>query len=805
MFRKIQPLYFTLILLSGFMSLTIKAQHAVRGEVILQDGSPVEFASIVLYNLQDTSRFIGTVTSADGKFEFLSVPFKSAFVRVSMIGYTTSQSPNFVLPHSEMVTVIMQPSMQDIQEFSIVDFKPKLEIEAGKTTLNLENSTIGAGVNALELIRRIPGVFVDSEGNISIKGKSGVNVYIDDKPTYMNGRELKNLLTSINASNIEKIEVLTQPGVAFDAEGNAGILNIRLKKKMNLGFNATLEGLFGQGFYPKAGTTFTFNYGKGKWHLFGTYAYNFNKGRMETSMARTIGNAAYERVYIGVSRDHSHMAKLGFDYDINSKITIGAFVNANLTHNDWKGGGTAVFSNPVAQITDSLNTTSDYTPWHSYNFQFNLNTRWKIDSAGQKLSAQIDGGTYLEYTYGNVWFNYFNTWGDTIRPSQHRWFSQTPAIYLISGKADYVHPKLLGFHFEAGIKTSFVTNDAPVEYRTRDSLLNEVIIAGQTNHFLYQENINAIYFSFKRNFKKWGFNFGLRGEHSNITGTQLLSGQKNKQHYFNIFPTAGININPHSKHSISLLYTRRIDRPSYDELNPFIYVLDNFSTYQGNPNLLPAFSDNLEFNYTLFEALTLTSSYSYISNSASEVFIEDPNQPNKLIFTSGNIKSVQNFSSGLTFAMPVGKWLFMMVGGMGVYNYFNDTILNISSNGWFGMFNGYFEFYLPLNFSIELSGYALTGMPAGQQMTRPMGEVNLGASKTFFNDQLTLKCSLSDVFFTTPFRADGNAPSGETFYSTFMWDSRVFRFSLSYKIGKGNKQYENKTDAIFERVGGGRK
>ncbi|MBW7935963.1 MAG: TonB-dependent receptor, partial [Flavobacteriales bacterium] len=150
-------------------------------------------------------------------------------------------------------------------------------------------------------------------------------------------------------------------------------------------------------------------------------------------------------------------------------------------------------------------------------------------------------------------------------------------------------------------------------------------------------------------------------------------GDKSRQQYFSLFPTVGISVNPHPKHALSLLYARRIDRPSYDQLNPFIYVLDNFSTYQGNPNLLPAFSDNLEFNYTLYEALTITSSYSHITNAATEIFIEDPNRPDKLIFTPGNIKSAQNFSTGLTFAMPIGKWLFMMIGGTGVYNYFNDS------------------------------------------------------------------------------------------------------------------------------------
>lgn len=783
---------------------SIHAQHDITGKVITPDGAVVEFANVFLVNKADTTQFVGTVADINGQFEFSGIRYQQVYLKASLIGYASVQTEVFSLPHKEPVQLILTPKATDIEEINIVAYKPKVEIEAGKTTLNVDNSTISTGLNALELIRRIPGVFVDNDGNISIKGKSGVNIYIDDKPTYMSGRELKNLLNSLQASNIDKIEVMNQPGAAYDAQGNAGILNIKLKKKVNLGFNGTLDAFYGQGIYPKAGGSFTFNYGKGKWNLFGSYSYNYRKGLMETSMARTIGNAMYERLYSGISQDHSHMVKFGFDYEINKKWSMGAYVNVTGTHNDWKGGGRAVFSDTTSGVIDSVNSTEDYTPWSSYNIQLNLNTQWKIDTNGQKIILNVDGGTFRENTRGDYRFFYLLGNGDTARTVPDVWYTQNPQLYLVSGKLDYVHPKLLGFQVEAGLKSSYVSNDGPVEYRTRDSLNNEIIIPGQTNHFLYLENINAIYLSIKRNFKKWNFQLGLRGEHSNITGKQLITSQTNKQSYFSLFPTAGISFHPNENHNVSFLYTRRIDRPSYSELNPFVYVLDNFSSYQGNPNLKPEFSENFELNYTLFQALSVNATYSLITNASSEIFFVDSLNPQRLIFSSGNIGRVHNFSAGATLSMPVGNWLFLMVSGNAIYNNFKDTVLNIANEGWYGMFSGYFEFYLPKKFTIELNGYVLTSMPDGQQMSKPMGEVSAGVSKSLLKDQMKIKFNVSDIFRTTQWRALGISPNGDSFYSTYWWDSRVFTFSISYRLGNGNREFNPKKDSIFDRVGGGR-
>ncbi|MCX7743845.1 MAG: TonB-dependent receptor [Flavobacteriales bacterium] len=787
-----------------FLQSNLFAQYAITGKVTTWDGAVAEFANVLVVNIADTSQFVGTVADINGKFEFSGIRFQQVYIKASLIGYASARSEAILLPHHEFVNLILIPVATDIEEISIVAFKPKIEIEAGKTTLNVDNSTISTGLNAMELIRRIPGVFVDNDGNISIKGKSGVNIYIDDKPTYMSGRELKNLLNSLQASNIEKIEVMNQPGAAYDAQGNAGILNIKLKKKMNLGFNGTLDAFYGQGIYPKAGGSFTFNYGKGKWNFNGSYAYNYRKGLMETSMERAIGNASYARRYTGVSQDHSHMAKLGFDYDINKKRSIGSYGNFTGTHNDWKGGGRAIFSDALNTVVDSVNITEDYTPWSSYNIQLNINSQWKIDTNGQKLMLNVDGGTFRENTRGDYRFFYLLGNGDTARTVPNVWYTQTPQLYLVSGKLDYIHPNLLGFQVEAGLKSSYVSNDGPVEFKTRDSLNNEVVITNQTNHFLYLENINAIYISIKRNFKKWNFHAGLRGEHSNITGKQIITSQLNKQQYFSLFPTAGISYIPNENHNLSLLYSRRIDRPSYGELNPFVYVLDNFSSYQGNPNLKPEFSENFELNYTLFQALSFNTTYSLITDASSEIFFVDSLNPERLIFSSGNIGRVHNFSSGVTLSMSVGNWLFMMVSGNAIYNNFKDTLLNIANEGWYGMFSGYIEFYLPMKFTMELNGYVMTSMPDGQQLSKPMGEVSAGISKSLLKDQMKIKFNVSDIFRTTQWRAFGISPSGESFYSTYWWDSRVFTFSISYKLGAGNREFTTKKDSLFDRVGGGR-
>jgi hypothetical protein len=326
-----------------------------------------------------------------------------------------------------------------------------------------------------------------------------------------------------------------------------------------------------------------------------------------------------------------------------------------------------------------------------------------------------------------------------------------------------------------------------------------------SNHFLYEENINAIYLSLKYNLKKWSFSAGLRGEHTNTTGRQLTTGQTNRQNYFSFFPSAGIAWNPSDNHSINLIYSRRIDRPEYSELNPFIYTLDNYSSYQGNPSLLPQFSNNLELSYTMFQVFTLTTSYTQINNNITDIFRVDSLNPQRLIYTNTNLGETHNFSAGGTLMMPIGKWCYFIVNGSAIYNSVVDQTLQINRQGWFGMFSGYFEFSLPAKFTIELNGYAMTQQPAGQQLVLPMGEIGLGVSKKLFKEQLILKLGVSDMFRTSQYRTTTTIETGETFNSSFWWDSRRLTFSASFKFGRAIKEAKQKDkEDLFDRVGGGR-
>lgn len=784
----------------------IYSQHTHQGIVTDVDGKPLEFVAVLLTNIADSNQFVGTATDASGKFEFNNVKYPSFFVKATVVGYQDASSMVIMSDNKDTIKIIMTQNTSTLNEYTVETKVNKIEFEPGKVIMNVENSTLTAGNNALDLLRRMPGVFVDNDGNISVRGKSGVNVYIDGRPTYLSGSQLKNFLKTLMATNISKIEVITQPGANYDAEGNAGIINITLIKKIALGFNGNLEGWYIQGIYPKGGGAFSFNYGKGKWNIFGSYSFTHWHGIIQPYSDRIIDSTRYQQHYVGQPIENSHNVKFNMDYDISKKVVFGTGITFNAGHANWKGASRSTFSNLNTGVIDTTQTVWDSTAWTNYSVTLNLNTQWKIDSLGQKLSVNADGGTYLEYVKGYYKYHFYDQWGQEFRFQPDRNYGQSPALYLVSGKVDYENPHVFKkLKVEAGIKASYVTNEANVQYRTFDAGNNEVLIPSMSNHFIYEENINALYLQLKYNLKKWSFSAGLRGEHTNTTGRQLTTGQINRQNYFSFFPSAGIAWNPSDNHSVNFMYSRRIDRPEYNELNPFIYTMDNYSSYQGNPNLLPMFSNNLELSYTMFQAFTLTTSYTQINNNLTEIFRVDSLNPQRLIFTNANLGETHNFTAGGTWMMPIGRWCYFMLSGSAIYNSVVDTSLNINRQGWYGMFNAYVEFTLPAKFQIELNGYAMTQQPSGQSITQPMGEVSIGVSKKLFKDQLTLKLGATDLFLTTPFRSITTTEDGNTVNNTFRWDSRRITFSASFKFGRAIKQANQKEkDELFDRFGGGR-
>lgn len=779
-------------------------QHRCTGRVLDEKGQPVAYANIILYDGTDSLKFVGTTTDTLGVFEFRNIPYASYYLRSALLGYEDGHSVLRPAVQHDTVQIIMPVNATTLSEFTVETKVNRMQVEPGKTTLNIENSTLAVGQNSFDLLRKVPGVFVDNEGNISIRGKQDVNVMIDGKPTYLSGDQLKNFLKSLNAANISKIEVITQPGANYDAEGNAGIINIVLKKKVTLGFNGTVDGFYGQGFYPKAGGSFSFNYGKGKWNIYGSYSYNHDVNFIWITVDRLINSSSYYQDYWGKSIDNSHATKFNFDYDINSKWSVGTGVNLILSHSEWQGFTRTSFGDTATGVVDSLQTQRDRTPYNNYNLQLNFNTQWKIDTLGQKLSMNVDGGGYLERNRGNYHYGFYNQSGDMFRVAPDINFTYRPNLYLVAGKVDYVHPHFFKFKLEAGFKSSFVTNESDVSYRTLDSLGQTVIIPGQTNQYLYRENINALYLSLTRELKRWTFTAGLRGELTNISGHQLTINQVNRQDYFSLFPTAGITWRPHDNHVFNLMYSRRIDRPEYSELNPFIYTLDAYSSYQGNPYLKPQFSNNFEFTYTLFDALTLSAAYSLVDNSIIDGYNIDSLNPKRLIFTKRNIGLAHNFTAGVNFMMPLTKWWMVMLNGSAIYTNFRDSALSVNQVGWVGQFSAYMEFTLPKKFAIELNGWAMTGQLTGQQEVSPMGEVSIGISKRLLKDHLVLKLNASDLFRTSRFVSENVLQDGGRFASTFWWDSRVVMFSLSWNFGVGKNYQPREGSDSFNRVGGGR-
>lgn len=775
------------------------SQNSISG-MIKSNGNPVPYANILIYNATDSTNFLGTASDMDGKFEIPNINFNKGILKISALGFD-SYSQEITIPSTELSIELMSKA-NDINEVTITATQNTITQEPGKTVLNVANSSVNANNSAYELLRKIPGVIVDNNGNITVKGRGNIMVYIDGNPTYISGNDLKKLLENTNASNIEKIEVITQPGANFDAEGNGGIINIVMKKKVAMGFNGSIEGFYGQGFYPKAGGGISLSYGRKKWNLSGSYNFNFNNGLMWITNIRPIGSSEYNQNYWASTPDYSHAGKIAFDYTFSKKVFSAINFNYNFSNGLWGARNRVEFKN-AAGLIDSVQTVNDSTPYNSYNLRGNILTKVNLDTTGQHITFNLDLGTFRDNVRGKYIYDFLDPFGVSYRTSPSQRYTNSPLLYIIAGKIDYVNPHFLKMELNAGWKSSYVTNDGQVEYFNMFAS-GDSIITDRSNRFIYEENINAAYLILKKKIKKWSFEAGVRMEHTNTTGTQMTTGQVNKQNYVSFFPNAGIGFSPSEIHQINFIYNRRINRPDYNELNPFLYVLDNYSTYQGNPNLKPQFSHNFELSYSIFQALTFTASYSNVDNQIFDAFTIDSINPQRAIFTKTNLGNSHVFNAGVSFGMPITKWWMFFVSGNAIYNTFKDSTLNIDNSGWYGVFSTYMEFTLPKKFSIELTSYFMTGAPMNQGISQPNGDVSAGISKKLFKDKLQLTFNVSDIFRTTRWNSVSILPDGTQSRGSFWWDSRVFRFSAKFNFGGPPKRSTQKEDSIFDRVGGGR-
>jgi len=753
----------------------------------------IDAATVSLLKATDSTLVKTSITDKEGNFSFEKVKDGNYLVVANAAGHTKTYSQHLPVSASNLSvntgTLQLQPAEKNMAEVVVTAKKQFIERKIDKTILNPEALISNTGTTALEVLEKAPGVTVDKDGNISLKGKQGVVVMLDGKPSNMTATDLSNYLRSMASSTIDQIEIMTNPSAKYDASGNAGIINIKTKKNKQKGFNGAATIALGQGVYSKTNNSVNLNYRKNKVNLFSTVSGNYREDYQELEIERKYKNddgsikAIFEQTSYQKKYRSSYNAKLGMDYYASKNTTLGVVFTGYYNPSTDRNYNTSFLKNN-AGVTDSIVTARGNEEGIWKNGGVNINFRHQLDSTGREITADVD---YINYVSDrDQFFTNSSFQPDWTKKGSDQLVGSLPSdIKIYSAKLDYVHPFKKGLKMEAGLKTSFVNTDNTAGYF---NLSNGVQTPDyeKSNNFTYKENINAAYINFSKSIKKWGFQTGLRVENTVYEGNQFGNPQRTdsafKRSYTSAFPTTYISYAANTKNQFGLSFGRRINRPDYEDLNPFLFFIDKYTYGSGNPFLKPMFSNVFEGSHTYNQWLTTTVNYSQTRDLFSETFEE---KGFATIVRQGNYGKMNNASVSLNAQVKPAKWWSLMVYTEGRYQQFKGLlygeVLDVAATSYLVNVNNQFTF--KKGWSAELSGFYRTKGIEGQIEIEAMGQLNAGVQKQVLKKKGTLKLSVRDALLTMIPQGNISFQNTEAHFKNYR-DSRVATLSFNYRFGK---------------------
>lgn len=797
--RKFLTLF--LLALAGF---TVKAQQ-IEGLVKDAEGKALAGATVSLMKDTSTAILKFTVSKEDGSYNFADIAEGNYKISVSHVGFDPSFSAPFAVS-SDKVTVpaiTLVKSTGAMDNITVVARKPIIEVKADKTILNVEGTINSVGSDALELLRKSPGVTVDKDENLTLAGKNGVQVYIDGRPTPLSGQDLANYLKSLQSSNIESIELITNPSAKYEAAGNAGIINIRLKKNKSFGTNGSVNAGWNIGVYAKYNAGLNLNYRNKSMNLFASYSYNQGKNWSKLNIDRSIGDTAFAQRGTITFDNRSHNFKAGADFFLSKKSTVGIMVNGTISDPEVDNKShTPIIFKPTNTV-DRILTADNSSTVKRDNANLNLNYTYN-GPKGRSLVLNADHGIYdINSNQYQPNFYYDPTGNNVISSVIYRMIAPTD-ITISSFKADYEQDMWKG-KLGLGGKISYVESDN--DFQRYDVVGgNDILDKDRSNRFVYEENINALYANYNRALKGMIIQFGVRMENTIAKGTS--TGEKNngggydkydssfKRNYVDFFPSAAVTFNKNPMSQWSLTYSRRIDRPAYQDLNPFEFKLDEYTFQRGNINLKPQYTNSFGVSHTYKFKLTTALNYSHVEDLFTQWI--DTTEKSKSFLNKRNLATQDIISLNVSY--PFMYKNYMLFANLNTnYSRFQADFgpgreVDADAFGLNLFAQNTLKFGKTKTWTAELSGfYNAPTIYMGSFEAKSLWAVDAGLQKQLFQGKGTIKASVSDVFRSLRFRATNDFAGQHTNVLT-RWESRQFKLNFVYRFGSNQvKAARNRT------------
>ena len=769
----------------------------VKGRVLTDKNIPIEFANVILLNSTTNELVKGEVSNVKGEFSISKILPGDYVLCASMIGYAKSEGTKIVV--SEKMdqdiekTIVLKETANQLKDVEITAKKQFIEQTVDKMVVNPDASITSESENVYEILKKLPGITIDDNGNISMKGKQGVSVLIDDKLTYLSGTELSTLLKSLQGKNINKIELIENPSAKFDAEGNSGIINIKTKHNKAPGFNGSVNAGVRQASKLGQNAGLDLNMNVGDFNVYGNYNFYGWAGWHALDADRKFTSpgliGASQAIYNMTNyQGNGHNFKVGADYFITKNQVVSCMFRQNFGHNGMEENSNTSFFDIYQDPDSSLLSVADRT--HNWNNKtLNFNYKWDIDSMGQSFVLDADYARFRYNSNSEQESENYDKFGNNLNRDISLESTQYASIRILSAKVDYVHPFGKIFNFESGLKASFVKTDNSAQ------MMGYV---AQNDRFIYDENIQAAYVNGQLNLKNTSFQLGLRLENTNSVGKSISTNDTTTNSYLKLFPSFFVKHKINKNNDANLRYSYRIGRPRYNDLNPFIWVLDPYTYNQGNPLLRPKFTHSVGLTHSYKGFLNTSIGYNYTKDLFSQVLFQD--DLTKIIWqTNQNLSNSTDLNVSETFQLEPVKWWRVSGTLTGMYKVVNANLggeVQFENYSFMGNVNN--TFTINKIFGMELNANYSSKQLNGNFVINPRYNVDFGAQCKLLDNKLILKASVNDIF-------NSNQTSGYSKYNNVdlefknLNDSRQLNLSVIYRFGKNEfKTRANRTTASSE-------
>ncbi len=805
---------FTIFLIGAYISGSAQNSYTLQGHIISSNSYPVESATILLKTFPDSVLYKTAFTGTNGLFKFVNLPKGDYLITVTALAYQqVTKLCKISTADYDIGSISLIDQPRNLKEVGITAKKELIEVKPGKVILNVNGSIISTGNNALDILKKAPGVLVDEHETISLNGKHEVVVMLDGKPSYLSAEDLINLLQTTQSSTIDQIELISNPGANYEAAGGAGIINIRLKKDKNAGKN----GVFNlSGGISHLNNTTAANYRLApsialnsrskKINVFGNYSYTDNDISRKSNLYRNINTngvtSGVDLDYSTQTSRYSHAARAGLDYFTNPKDVIGLLVNSaySITRLDKRNISMLNTSGkPEAEIF-----TNSGQERKVYNVGINLNYKRAIGKKNNELSADVDYSVFNRESDEllNIAYKPYNT---GTPASQKLLKNNSPAHYDIKSiKADYAISLTGSASITLGSKISRVVSNNSLDFGSLYAM-SYTPDPKFTNDFSFKELITGTYANYAKTYKKGSLQLGLRTEFTSSKGTSVTTGNVLAKNYLNLFPNIAIVRQVDPDNQLYLSYSRRIDRPAYEDLNPFIGYLDQYSYRSGNPGLSSQYTNNIEATHILKHKYSTTLRYSIANNAFSMVYIQDDKT---CVVTQMRQNLDKMYAYGVIFNAPLKPVTWWTAN-------INLSALNIRyvSNSAGGSLNNgrpditiksLNSFSLPKGFNAEVSGKYQSPSFYGILNYQQIFNVDAGISKSLFNKRASLRLSASDIFNTDATKFSSNYQNLDL-YGKDKVETHILLVNFSWQFGKtsidASRRRNSGSDTEQNRVG----